>query len=116
MFKFLASLFRRDEIPDAVPLLEEADPTIPTRTRRVLDINGLIQQASTKVPFGRLLKMRKKAVHLLSRGKIDDLINRAVRNIVDRYKGERNFLSVPQSQIEAETRQEFDQLLSAYLK
>jgi hypothetical protein len=116
MFKFLASLFRRNEIPDAVPLLEEADPTIPTRTRRVLDIDGLLQQASTKVPFGRLLKMRKKAVHLLSRQKIDDLINRAVRTIVDRYKGDRTILSVPQSQIEAETRQEFDQLLSAYLK
>jgi hypothetical protein len=116
MFRFLASLFRRNAPLEAVPLLEESDPTIPARTRRVLDINGLIQQASTKVPFGRLLKMRKKAVHLLSREKIDDLINRAVRNIVDRYKLGGAILSVPQSQIEAETRQEFDQLLSAYLK
>src|SRR5262249_45435637 len=68
-------------------------------------------------PFGRLLKMRKKAVHLLSREKIDELINRAVRNIVDRYKiGDGSPLPVPQSQIEAETRREFDQLLGAYLR
>jgi hypothetical protein len=116
MFRFLASLFRRNAPLEAIPLLEEADPAIPTRTRRVLDIDGLIQQASTKVPFGRLLKMRKKAVQLLSREKIDELINRAVRNRVDRYKVDGAILSVPQSQIEAETRQEFDELLSAYLK
>ena len=116
MFKFLASLFGSQALPEAIPLLEEADPTIPTRTRRVLDINGLIQQASTKVPFGRLLKMRRKAVHLLSREMIEELINRAVRNIVDRYKTDGSILAVPQSQIEAESRQEFDQLLSAYLK
>ncbi len=118
MFKFLSSLFGGDTKPiEAIPLVEEADPTIPTRTRRVLDINGLLQQASAKVPFGRLLKMRKKAVHLLSREMINELINRAVKNIVDRYRvAEGTLLSVPQSQIEAETRQEFDQLLAAYLR
>src|SRR5262245_21658838 len=118
MFKFLSSLFRGDtKPPEAIPLVEEADPTIPSRTRRVLDINGLLQQASAKVPFGRLLKMGKKAVHLLSREKINELINRAVKNIVDRYRvAEGSLLSVPQSRIEAETRQEFDQLLAAYLR
>ena len=76
MFKFLASLFGRNDPLEAIPLLEEADLSVPARTRRVLDIDGLIQQASTKVPFGRLLKMRKKAVHLLSREKVNELINR----------------------------------------
>src|SRR6185503_17007184 len=102
MFKFLSSLFRRDEPLDAVPLVEEADPTIPSRTRRVLDINGLLQQASAKVPFVRLLKMGKKAVHLLSRDRINELINLAVKNIVDRYRVDGSHLSVPQAQIEAE--------------
>ena len=117
MFKFLASLFGRNDPLEAVPLLEEADLSVPARTRRVLDIDGLIQQASTKVPFGRLLKMRKKAVHLLSRDKVNELINRAVKNIVDRYRlVDGASQPVSQSQIEAETRQEFDELLTAYLK
>src|SRR5437868_14591740 len=117
MFKFLSSLFGREDRLDAIPLVEEADPTIPTRTRRVLDINGLIRQASTRGPFGRLLRRRKKAVHLLSLEKINELINRAVKNIVDKYRiVDGSSLPVSTSQIEAETRQEFDQLLGAYLR
>jgi hypothetical protein len=117
MFKFLSSLFGRSAPLEAVPLVEEADPTIPSRTQRVLDINGLIRQASTKVPFGRLLQMRKKAVHLLSLEKINELINRAVKNSVDKYRiVDGSSSPVPQARIEAETRQEFDQLLSAYLR
>ena len=117
MFKFLASLFGRSDPLEAIPLVEEPDPAIPSRTRRVLDINGLIQQASTQVPFGRLLQMRKKAVHLLSREKVNELINGAVRNIVDKYRVvDGSSLPVPQDRIEAETRQEFDELLSAYLR
>ena len=116
MFKFLTSLFQGHRGPDAIPLVEVPDPTIPARSPRVLDINGLLQQASTKVPFGRLLAMRKKAVHLLSREKVNELINRAIRNIVDRYRIADGSLPVPQSRLEAETRHEFDQLLSAYLR
>src|SRR5262245_3535301 len=118
MFRFLTSLFRRKPQPvDAHPLVAEDDPEIATRRSGVLDINAMICQASTRVPVGRLLRWGRKAVSLLSRDKIDELINRAVRTIVDRYKVvDLTSATVPQSQIAAEARQEFERLLAQYLR
>jgi len=119
MFKFLASLFGENDRPlDAVPLVEETDPSIPAaRSTRVIDTNGLLQQASAKVPFWRLLRMGQKNVQFCSRQKIEVLINRAVKNIVDKYRlGEKGKLPVPEAQLQAETKREFDNLLTAYLR
>jgi hypothetical protein len=117
MFNFLTSIFRRNDSLEAIPLIEEEDPTIPARRHRVIDTNGLIQQASVKVSFRSLLQMKKAAVHLLSRDKIDALINRAVKNIVDRYRiVDTSSLPVSQERIEAEAREEFDSLLAQYLR
>jgi hypothetical protein len=118
MFHFLRSLFTRKEQPyDADPLVADDDPVIETRRSRVLDIRGMLSQASTRVPLGRLLRWSRKAVNLLSRDKIDDLINRAVRTIVDKYRVvDLSSTTVPQAQIAAEARQEFDSLLAQYLR
>lgn len=118
MFQFLTSLFARKEQPfDAHPLVAEDDPEIATRRSRVIDISGMISQASTRVPVGRLLRWGRKAVNVLSKDKIDDLINRAVKTIVDKHRVI-DFSSgqVPQAQIAAEARQEFDSLLAQYLR
>lgn len=48
-----------------------------------IDVAGMIRQASTPVKVGRLLRSGKKVLHLLSREKIDDLISRAVRGLVE---------------------------------
>ena len=118
MFGFLASLFGRGHrAPEGVPLIPEEDPTIQTPRHRVLDIKGMISQASTRVPLLRLLASGRRNVSLLSGEKIDDLINRAVRNIVDRHRlGDSPSPSMPQSQIVAEARKEFDTLLANYLR
>src|SRR5262245_36470894 len=118
MFRFLTSLFARKVQPvDAHPLVAEDDPVIATRRSRVLDISGMICQASTRVPVGRLLRWGRKVVNLLSRDKIDELINRAVRTIVDKYRVvDISSATVPQSQLAAEARKEFDSLLAQYLR
>ena len=118
MLRFLTSLFGGREIPaDAHPLVAEDDPQLPTRRSRVLDISGMLCQASTRVPIGRLLKWGRRAVNLLSKDKIDELINRAVRTIVDKYRVvDLSSKAVPQAQLAAEARQEFDSLLAQYLR
>lgn len=118
MFEFLTSLFRKNgPAPEAVPLLPEDDPTIQTPRSRVLDITGMLFQACTRVPVGRLLASGRKNINLLSKEKIDELINRAVRNIVDRYRiVDGSSSPVPESRIVAEARKEFDTLLAQYLR
>ena len=65
MFQFLTSLFARKEQPvDAHPLVADDDPVIETRRSRVIDIRGMLAQASTRVPVGRLLRWGRKAVNL----------------------------------------------------
>lgn len=118
MFRLLASLFTRgEEAPEAHPLVAEEDPEVPTRRPRVIDASGMIFQASARVPVGRLLRSGRKAVNILSADKIDELVNRAVRRIVDKYRVvDASSAPVPPSQIVAEARQEFDSLLAQYLR
>lgn len=118
MFDFLSSLFRRaPQGPEGIPLVAEEDPSIQTPRSKVIDISGMIFQASTRVPVGRLFAGGRKNVNVLSKEKIDDLINRAVRNIVDRYRiVDGSSTPVPQAQIASEARKEFDTLLAQYLR
>src|SRR4051812_12134111 len=116
MFHFLHSMFDRDDGVEAVPLLPEEDPALSTQSTRVVDIDGLLAQASTKVPVGRLRKLGKKVVSLLSRSKIDRLINQAIRRYVERTgTGDGSAAAPPPGDINAEIRKEFDSLLSQHL-
>jgi len=116
MFHFLHSMFDRDDGVEAVPLLPEEDPVLSTPSARVVDIDGLLAQASTKVTVGRLRKLGKKMVSLLSRSKIDQLINQAIRRHVERTRsGDGSGAAPPSGDVNAEIRKEFDSLLSQHL-
>jgi len=81
----------------------------------MIDVEGMIRQASTRVSVDQLVRKGKKYIHLLSREKIDELINRSVRTIVDKHRllaDHRHAASA--AQIEAESRAEFEDLLHQY--
>jgi hypothetical protein len=82
---------------------------------RLIDIAGLIRQASTQVKVDQLLRSGKKDIHLISREKIDELISRAIRNIVEKYRATGTLADpVSQRRMEAESKEEFDDLLSQH--
>src|SRR5581483_4949852 len=114
MFRFLHSLFDRDDGVEAIPLLPEEDPELPSETGRVLDVSGMLVQASSRVPLGRLRKFGKKVVSLLSRRKIDHLINQAIRRYVER-SGEAPATAALGPGDAPAIRREFDELLAQHL-
>jgi len=81
----------------------------------MIDVEGMIQQASTRVSVDQLVRKGKKFINLLSREKINELINRSVKTIVDKHRvtaAHRNAVSA--AQIEAESKAEFEELLQQY--
>ena len=75
----------------------------------MIDVEGMMRQASTRVRVDHLVRTGKKYVQLLSRATIDELINKSVQTIVDKH---RNAPSA--ARIEAESRVEFEELLDQY--
>jgi len=75
----------------------------------MIDVEGMMRQASTRVRVDHLVRTGKKYVQLLSRATIDELINKSVQTIVDKH---RNAPSA--ARIEAESRVEFEELLHQY--
>jgi hypothetical protein len=81
----------------------------------MVDVAGMIRQASTQVKVAQLVRSGKREIHMLSRGKIDELISRAIRNIVEKYRSAATPLDpVTLRRMEAESKQEFDDLLSQH--
>lgn len=75
-----------------------------------IDVRGMIRQASRRVRVDQLVKRGTKYLSLLSREKIDELINQAVRTILQKYSGAR-----PEGiDLEAEAKQDFNELLHQY--
>jgi hypothetical protein len=82
---------------------------------KMIDVKGMIRQASVRVNVDQLVKQGRKSISLLSREKMEELINQAVRNIVDKYRAmAAGVVQVPVAQIEAESKEEFNELLSQY--
>ena len=82
---------------------------------RMIDVKGMIRQASARVQVDQLVRQGKKYISLLSKEKMEELINHAVKNIIDKYRAMAAGVSqVPVAQIEAESKQEFNELLSQY--
>jgi len=78
---------------------------------RIVDIAGMVRQASTSVKVHQLLRSGKKEILLLSRDKIDDLIRRAVRNIFEKTRqGGAAVAPSLLKRMEVESRKEFDDL------
>jgi hypothetical protein len=81
----------------------------------MIDVQGMIRQASRRVSVDDLVKKGRKTISMLSREKIDELINLAVKNMVDKYRAmAAGIAQVPLAQIEAESKQEFNELLQTY--
>jgi hypothetical protein len=100
--------------PEMPPRPETSDPR-PPGGAKMIDVKGMIRQASARVQVDQLVKQGKKYISLLSKEKMEELINQAVKNIVDKYRAMAAGVSqVPVAQIEAESKQEFNELLSQY--
>lgn len=81
----------------------------------MIDVKGMIRQASARVQVDQLVKQGKKYISLLSKERMEELINQAVKNIVDKYRAmAAGVTHVPAAQIEAESKQEFKELLTQY--
>ena len=82
---------------------------------RLLDMPSLIRQASTRVSVDQLVQKGMQFIHVLSRDKIQDLINRAVQTIVDKHLGRYAKVSdETAAQIAEESQAEFTELLQQY--
>ena len=82
---------------------------------RMIDVKGMMRAASQRVNIDQLVKQGKKTISLLSKEKMEDMINQAVKNIVDKYRAmAAGVAQVPVEQIQAESKEEFNELLSTY--
>jgi hypothetical protein len=93
---------------------EDKAPETPGAPK-MIDVRGMIKQASSRVAVDTLVQKGQKYVSLLSRNKIDELINQAVKNMVDKYRAmAAGIQQVPAAQLEGEAKQEFNELLHQY--
>jgi hypothetical protein len=102
-------------VPSVPP--ESGAPAAPSSGSgaRMIDVKGMMRQASQRVSVDQLVKQGRKTISLLSKEKMEDLINQAVKNIVDKYRAmAAGIAQVPVDQIEAESKQEFSELLTQY--
>lgn len=108
MFGFPESSSQNDRPPVSPP--EDLFPR-----SRIIDVPGMIRQASTRVSVDQLVRKGKKYINLLSHEMIDELINRAVRTIVDKHRlGAARGRGADAAQLEAESTAEFETLLRQY--
>jgi hypothetical protein len=92
-----------------------ASETPATGGPRMIDVQGMIRQASTRVRVDQLVKQGKKYISMLSKERIEELINQSVKTIVDKYRAmAAGITQVPVAQIQAESKQEFNELLEQY--
>src|SRR5438477_9561791 len=101
------------EAPPKPPVPPEGEGSRPSS--KMIDVKGMMRQASQRVNIDQLVKQGKKYISLLSKEKMEELINQAVKNIVDKYRAmAAGVAQVPVAQIEAESKQEFSELLTQY--
>src|SRR5262249_48583312 len=81
----------------------------PSRPRLV-DVPGLLHQAGQRFRIRELLRLGRKDITVLSREKLEELINRAVRAAVDKCRADTGQV-VTISQIQAESKAQFEELL-----
>ncbi|MBV8878427.1 MAG: hypothetical protein JO332_00550 [Planctomycetaceae bacterium] len=81
----------------------------------MIDVKGMMRAASQRVNIDQLVKQGKKTISLLSKEKMEELINQAVKNIVDKYRAmAAGVVQVPVEQIQAESKDEFNELMRTY--
>lgn len=79
----------------------------PHRSGERIDVKELIRHSSRRVLVEDLLRKGTQTIALLSKDKIDELVNQAVRTIVNKYRA----LTAGLEQVEREARQEFREQL-----
>lgn len=89
-------------------------PRRPDPAERMLDVAGMIRQASSTMSVAQLLKSGKKQIQVLSHERIQTLINRAVRTIVEKHVADEKHATLSAEQIAAESKAEFQELLDQY--
>src|SRR5207244_11907310 len=74
-------------------MVDELNPTTPPPSPpqskggpKMIDVQGMIRQASRRVSVDQLVKSGRKTISMLSRERIDDLINQAVKTMIDKYR------------------------------
>ncbi|HLY75081.1 MAG TPA: hypothetical protein VKU80_13250, partial [Planctomycetota bacterium] len=96
----------RPKVPPGQPR-----PVVPKKRTRVVDVPGLIRQASQRIRIKELLRMGKKDITLLSREKIEDLINRSVKSAVEKLGVKGAVSDADMARIQADSRVQFAELL-----
>jgi hypothetical protein len=101
--------------PDPAPS-KDAEPAPPARgSADRLDVKRMIAQASTKVSVDQLVKKGTKTISLLSKDKIEAMVNQAVKNIVAKYRMLAAGLGdVKDEEVEKESQAEFNELMQQY--
>ncbi len=75
----------------------------------------MIAQASTKVSVNELVKKGTKTISLLSKEKIEAMVNQAVKNIISKYRMiAAGFGDVKDEEVEKESQAEFNELMQQY--
>lgn len=100
-----------DDAKSPEPPAEGANP-------KMIDVQGMIRQASKRVSVDRLVQQGKRYINVLSKDKIDELINQAVKNIADKYRaiaaGIAGAPAAGTDDMAAESKAEFNELLQTY--
>jgi len=101
--------------PSSPTPMPPGPPPGPKGGSKMIDVQGMIRQASRRVSVDQLVRKGLKTISMLSREKIDELINQSVKTMIDKYRAmAAGVVNVPVAQIEAESKQEFSELLSQY--
>jgi hypothetical protein len=101
--------------PETPPTPAEEPPREEGTARKMIDVQGMIRQASKRVSVDKLVQQGKKYISVLSKDRIDELVNQAVKNIADKYRAlAAGVTGLDAGQVEAESRQEFQELLQTY--
>src|SRR6185295_4338408 len=112
MVQFMSESILQRGAPGSAPRLRPVPGERP-KGARMVDVAGMIRQASTPVKIQQLLRSGKKQIQLLSRDKIDEIISRSIRSIVEKYRATGTLADpVSQRRMEAESKEQFDDLLS----
>lgn len=97
------------------PSLPPEGASPPRPGAKMIDVKGMIRQASARVNINELVKQGRKTISVLSKERMEEMINQAVRNIVDKYRAmAAGVAQVPVEQITAESKDEFNELMRTY--
>ena len=79
-----------------------------------IDVNGMLREASTPLSVDQLLWSGVRRLRVISPEKMDELINRSVRTIVDKYRLAPQDEAPSVQQMEKESKAEFKELVDQY--